>query len=118
MQALQRPTHATTYGGGGVVKVGEIEAVAPHLGEEPVGPARELALEGLQGRAEDDLGVVVEWRGVEGADTVSVCARTHVAGSAIEIRIRFSRVWAGAAYRRASRMVRSGTSVARLSFSL
>ena len=72
VQALQRATHAAAYGGGGVVKVGCAGTVTSHFGEELVGAAREFVLEGFQGGAEHDLGVVVVRRRVEGANTVSV----------------------------------------------
>ena len=126
MQALQRAVYAASYGGRGVVKVGGTGisagagAVAAHFGEESVGVAREFVLESLKGRAEHDLGVVVVRRGVEGADTVSVCRWTL-----IERSVSLSLYLGGGSgavgvstYRRASRMVRSGTSVESLSFSL
>lgn len=53
VQAAQRAPHAAAYGGGGVVKVGgggigaAAGAVTPDLGEESVGAARELVLEGF-----------------------------------------------------------------------
>lgn len=51
VQALQRATHAATYCRRGVVEIGGTGigavdgAVAPHLGEESVGGAREFGLE-------------------------------------------------------------------------
>lgn len=48
VQALQRATHAATYGVRGVVKIGTGDgAVAPHFGEESVGAAGEFVLESL-----------------------------------------------------------------------
>lgn len=115
-QAAERATHAAADGVAGVVKVGVAGSVAPDFGEEVVGAAREFVGEGLEGGAEDELGVVVVGRGVEGADAVSVCVRFEIA---FFLSLEDSEAGGGeGAYRRASRMVRSGTSVDRLSSSL
>jgi len=45
LQALQRTTHAATYGGRGVIKVGCTGTVTSYFGEQFVGAAREFGLE-------------------------------------------------------------------------
>jgi hypothetical protein len=108
VQALERAAHAAAQRVGRVVKVRV--AVSPHFGIELIGATRELGLEGFEGRAKHDLRVIVIRCSVEGADAVSVCACVFWSGRGMGDGMVL--------YRRASRMVRSGTSVTSLSSSL
>jgi hypothetical protein len=73
VHATERAAHAASYRVARVVKVLGCGTVASDFGQDLVGATREFVGERLEGRAEDDLRVVVVGRGVESADAVSVC---------------------------------------------
>jgi hypothetical protein len=70
VETAERAVDAGAERGGRVVEVGGLGAVATDFGDQLIGAAREFVRERLERRAEHDLGVVVEGRGVERADAV------------------------------------------------